>query len=106
MFETSFMEKPALAMDIEDFVNALNAEKLLNQEIEQALLEKNIFGEVTPNVARQLKSTTFSSTGSLTIEGIGEIFRDLKKAGLSRHATIKAYMANAVQYIRSARVAQ
>ena len=104
--ETSFMEKPALAMDLEDFVNALNAERNVNQEIGQALLEKGLFGEVTPEVVRQLKSATFSSAGTLTLEGLVDILRDLKRAGLSRHATIRGYMAHAVQSIRSAKIAQ
>jgi len=101
-----FMEKPALTMNLDDFVNALNAEREVNLEIEQALLEKGIFGEVTHSVARQLKSATFSSVGTLTIDGFSDIFRDLKIAGLSKHATIKGYMEHAVDCIRRASVAQ
>lgn len=96
------MEKPALAMDLEDFVKALNAARAANQEVEQALLEKGIFGEVTPSVVRQLKSTSFSSAGTLTLDGLVDVFNDLKKAGLPRYATIKNYMTHAVQCIRSA----
>ena len=103
--ENSFLQKPALAMDLEDFVTALNAERLVNPEIEQALLEKGVFGAVTPTVARKLKSSAFSSVGTLTLDGLVDIFKDLKRAGLPRYATIQVYMTHAVQSIRNSSVA-
>lgn len=97
--EISFMEKPALAMNIEDFVNGLNAERLRNKEVIRKLLEKGIYGEVTSAEVRRLKSKTFNSVGTLTVDGLMDIFFDLKRAGLSRHATIRGYMSCVSQAI-------
>lgn len=103
--EVSFMEKPALAMNIDDFVNGLNAEIVKNKEIAKALVEKGINGEVTPTIVHQLKAKTFNSVGTLTIEGLMDIFQDLKSAGLSRHATVRGYMSCIAQTIRGTIVA-
>jgi len=100
MLKGSFLEKPALAMDIKDFVNGLNIARLNREEIAQALEEKGFDGEITDAIVRKLKSKTFSSVGTLTAEGLMDIFIDLKSAGLSRHATIRNYMSCAAQTIR------
>ncbi len=104
MLEVSFLEKPALAMNIDDFVNGLNIARLSRQEIAQALIEKGIEGEITDATVRCLKSATFNSVGTLTIEGLMDIFQDLKNAGLSRHATIRGYMICAAKTIKNSHV--
>lgn len=103
--EAVFMDKPALAMNIEDFVNGLNLERIKNKEVSQMLHEKGINGEITILEAQRLKSKTFNSVGTLTIEGLIDIFYDLKKAGLSKHATVRAYMRNAVKLINNTLIA-
>ena len=100
MVTGSFLEKPALAMNLDDLVNGLNIARLIRNEIAQALEEKGIKGDVTTDVVRGFKSNTFSSVGTLTAEGLMDIFSDLKVAGLPRHATIRNYMSCAAQAIR------
>lgn len=103
--EVSFLEKPALAMNIEDFANGLNAERARNKAIVQMLMEKGIYGQITPSIVRQLKAKTFNSVGTLTLEGLMDIFYDLKRAGLTKHATVKGYMSRIEETIKETIVA-
>lgn len=106
MDECTLREKPAITMNLNEFITAINSERLSNPEIRQALLEKGFFGMVTPEIVKQLKPGTFGRFGKLTLEGEIDIFRDLKKVGLSKNAKIKDYMTHAVQFIRSTSIAR
>ena len=103
--EVSFLEKPALAMNIDDFANGLNVARTKNKKIIRMLMEKGIQGEITPKSVRKIKPKTFSSVGTLTLDGLMDIFRDLKNVGLSKHATVSGYMSRIENTIKSSSVA-
>lgn len=92
--ETSFLEKPALVMNVYDFAKGLNFIRSKYVTVDEILAKKGLVGEVTPQMIYNVKAGTFNQSGTLTIKGMIRIFEELRSAGLPNHTTIKRYMSS------------
>ena len=94
--DCSYLEKPALVMNINDFANGLNFARLRSKEISKTLCQKGLCGKVTAQMVHRLKADTFNTIGTLTIRGLINIFEDLRRAGLPNHTSVKNYMSSCI----------
>ena len=92
----SFLEKPALVMNIDDFAQGLNFEREHSKAVAKFLFARGLRGEITSQMVRKMKVDTFNNIGTLTIAGLLNIFEDLCNAGLPRHTSVKIYMKNCI----------
>jgi len=92
----SFLEKPALVMNIDDFAQGLNFERGHSRAVARYLLTRGVRGEITSQIVHKMKAGTFNNIGTLTVEGLVNIFEDLKSVGLPKHTSVKVYMKNCI----------
>lgn len=94
--ENSFLEKPALVMNIDDFAQGLVFARSHSSNFAQRLVKRGIIGEINRQSVRKIKAETFNEVGTFTLKGLVSTFEELKNAGLPNHASVKKYISKCI----------